>query len=351
MKTRQRFVALAVLCLGALSAGVALGQDPLDEIRRQAAAGDIGAALAGLRETLAEDPNRVDAVFLRGVLLYEAGRVEPARRAFERVIRHNPEMPEAYNNLAVIQAAAGDYNGAIETLKMGLGTNSSYHTAYENLTRIFAQLASEAYGRALEVESPDRSHVGLVFLDALSVGPPSADPPPADGGTSIAAEAPTGAVVVDRDAGGAAAAVPVATEASAEEPAPQEVEEAVEEAVEEGEAPAYAGDVARVVTEWAEAWSDQRVDDYLAFYADSFAPGDGSSRSDWAALRRERVSGPEYIRVNVAILDSTVAGGDLATVTFMQAYESDRFSDQVTKTLEFARREGEWKIVRETAEP
>jgi Flp pilus assembly protein TadD len=131
-------------------------------------AGQQAQALASLETLLAEEPSSSDALLLSGVLLAEAGRIEEAKGEFQKLVELHPGLPEAHNNLAVMLAAEGDYEAALESLKGALGTSVSYRIAYENLTRIFAQLASEAYGRALEIDTPDRQQVGLVLLGKLS---------------------------------------------------------------------------------------------------------------------------------------------------------------------------------------
>jgi len=44
-----------------------------------------------------------------------------------------PELPEPYNNLAVLYAARGDHDGARDALLRAISTHPSYATAHENL--------------------------------------------------------------------------------------------------------------------------------------------------------------------------------------------------------------------------
>lgn len=300
------------------------------------------AALAAAREGRTEEalemvdaaltaaPDDVAALFTRGVILAEAGRRGDAEEVFRGLIERHPELPEAYNNLAVLQASAGDFDGAVSTLRDALATNASYETAYNNLTRIFAQLASEAYSRALEVDSPpEREQVELQMLAALSA------PPVVPARLEQVAEQTAEEVTEP---------VPVAA---------GEVESEDLEVTEIGEPSAAAAandtgiDSAGLVEQWARAWSEQRVDDYLAFYADGFLPDNGMSRIDWEESRRERIGAPEFIKVEVAILDSSSESPDREKVTFLQAYESNTYRDQVTKTLTLVRDGAHWKILEE----
>lgn len=59
-----------------------------------------------------------------------------------------PELPEPYNNLAVLHAASGQIDRARELLETALRHDPSYFTAHENLGDIYVRLALRAYERA-----------------------------------------------------------------------------------------------------------------------------------------------------------------------------------------------------------
>jgi hypothetical protein len=109
---------------------------------------------------------------------------------------------------------------------------------------------------------------------------------------------------------------------------------------------ATAGAVKETLSAWASAWSAQNVDEYLATYATAFRPEGGISRATWEAQRRDRVTRPKHIRVGVVKPQMSALGDGRVRVIFRQEYESDSFSDNVTKVLEL-RDEGGWKILRE----
>jgi hypothetical protein len=106
--------------------------------------------------------------------------------------------------------------------------------------------------------------------------------------------------------------------------------------------------VHELVKNWAEAWSEQRVEDYLAFYAIDFKPSSGLSREGWKRLRRERVATPEFIRVTVNFMRpiQEVAPGRFRVV-IRQAYASDHYSDVVEKALDVVQEGHRWRILRE----
>lgn len=100
---------------------------------------------------------------------------------------------------------------------------------------------------------------------------------------------------------------------------------------------------------WAEAWASQRPADYLRHYSASFRPPRAMSREAWVAQRTERISKPDFIRVDVSGLETELLAPDRARVTFDQAYRSDNFRDTMRKTLELVREDGAWKILEERA--
>ncbi len=140
-----------------------------------------------------------------------------------------------------------------------------------------------------------------------------------------------------------------AQETILERPAPIEV---AQEPVAVSEPEAAAADpveLSRLVDEWARAWSDQRVDDYLGFYASTFEPANGSTRADWAAQRGGRITTPSFVEVKLSEIETS--RDDPVSVTFVQAYRSSTFSDRVRKVLSFVHEDGAWKIATEVSAP
>ena len=97
---------------------------------------------------------------------------------------------------------------------------------------------------------------------------------------------------------------------------------------------------------WAQAWASQDLEGYFNAYASNFEPEGGLTREAWQAQRRERISRPGDISVGVRDLRSEPTDSG-ARATFVQAYQSDNFSDVVTKVLDLVREGGGWKIARE----
>ncbi len=101
------------------------------------------------------------------------------------------------------------------------------------------------------------------------------------------------------------------------------------------------------VTKWARAWSEQRVEDYLALYARNFRPPDGMRRGVWEEQRRQRISTPASITINVEQLEVVTVASRAAVATFVQHYRSETYQDRVPKLLDLVREAGEWRILEE----
>lgn len=106
----------------------------------------------------------------------------------------------------------------------------------------------------------------------------------------------------------------------------------------------------QTVRDWADAWSAQDPDRYLAYYADSYSPEGGVSRSAWASTRRQRLTEPRFIQVEVDSLEFQ-REQDRAVVTFRQSYRSDTFRDVVEKRLSLIAVDGDWRIASEESNP
>jgi tetratricopeptide (TPR) repeat protein len=319
-----------------LAAQNVLAASAVEEAQALVNQGHLDAALSKLDKQLKTAPQDAEARFMRGLVLTRLNRTEEAIKAFADITRDYPQLPEPYNNLAVLYAQQGDYEKARDALEAALATHPSYATAHENLGDIYAALAGAAYNRALMLDQGNQavrnklSFVNKLSENANAVRPAQAAP----AGTSSAAIAPA-------EPATAVAPPPVAV-APAAPAAPSATTNVGGEDVDA----ATAGAVKETLGAWAKAWSSQDVDAYLATYATAFRPEGGISRATWEAQRRDRVTRPKHIRVDVVKPQMSALGDGRVRVIFRQEYESDSFSDNVTKVLEL-RDEGGWKILRE----
>jgi Flp pilus assembly protein TadD/ketosteroid isomerase-like protein len=313
------------LCLLALIAATALAAraDELAEATELLRAGKHGEAMARVDKLLAAKPDNAKVRFLKGVIHTDQGDTRAAIDIFRKLTEDHPELPEPYNNLAVIYASQGEYDRARMALEKSIRTHPSYATAYENLGDVYARLASQAYDKALELDSSNAAAQSKLALvrDLVGTSPPTPKIPIA------MAEKP--APVAEK---------PVA---QPEKPAPANAKPAVPQS-------GVSGAVLESVRAWADAWGRKDAETYLSAYAPEFRVPGGKSRADWENLRRARVTAPKSISVTVDSPKVSVQSGDRASVTFLQRYESDRFSGTTTKTLVLSRSaDGRWRIVDE----
>ncbi|HMP09121.1 tetratricopeptide repeat protein [Hydrogenophaga sp.] len=321
-----RRLALAVAVSAALGVSSLQAQaDDYAEVNRLVRSGQLAEALAKADQYLSSRPRDPQMRFLRGVIQTESGRTSDAIATFLKLTEDFPELPEPYNNLAVLYASQSQFDKARVALEMAIRTNPSYATAHENLGDVYAKLASQAYSKALQLDgtntgvAPKLSLIRNLFA--------------ADGRGAAAASQVAAAPAPSRPV--AAAPAPAATPAPAPAPAPAATPAAGVAAVEAS------------IDAWARAWSARNMGDYLAAYAPGFTPQGGQSRTAWEADRRARIVPRQ--RINVDVSDLTVSiDGDRATARFRQAYTSDTINVTSRKTLELVRSGDRWLIVRET---
>ncbi len=144
----------------------AAGETPLTavEIERQYRSGAPRVALQRLEQALAKRPNDAALRFLQAVLMSETGQTLQAQRLLERMTEEFPDLPEPYNNLAVLQAANGQLDDARRLLETALRLDPAYRTAHENLGDVLVRLAQRAYESAAgpQVESTLKTKLRLV---------------------------------------------------------------------------------------------------------------------------------------------------------------------------------------------
>ncbi|MEY4765105.1 MAG: hypothetical protein RI907_1778 [Pseudomonadota bacterium] len=333
-------VAAAALSLTALAAQA----DDIADVQKLLGASKNVEALQKADQYLQSKPRDPMMRFLRGISLSQAGRTAEAITAFTKLTEDFPELPEPFNNLAVLYAQQGQYDKARTALEMAIRTNPSYATAYENLGDVYAKLASQAYSKALQIDTRSAVAPKLAMIRELfpkernAVAAPTPAPAPAPIPAPAPAPTPTPAPAPAPVAKPAPAPAPVAPPVAAVKPAQPEPVKADT---------ASEKDVESAVKAWAAAWSKKDVDGYVAAYARDFDGGKGS-RKAWERERQERISGKRSISVKLSDVHVSV-NGNKATVTFHQDYKADSLSVSSGKKLEMVRSGSNWLIVKESA--
>jgi Flp pilus assembly protein TadD/ketosteroid isomerase-like protein len=329
--------ALAALLAAFAAVSFAAFADDVQEANKLLKAGQPQQALERVNKALASKPKDPQARFLKGLIFAEQGNSKEATDIFLGLTKDYPELPEPYNNLAVIYASQGQYEKARGALEQSIRTHPSYATAYENLGDVYAKLASQAYDKALQIDSTNPGAKNKLALVRELVG---GNPVQA---TAAAAAKPVAVAAASTPAEPAKPPMAVA----AAEPAKPMTEKAP--AVEKAAPTTEKADIIGTVNAWAKAWSAKDVNGYLAFYAKDFKTPGGEARANWEKARRLRINAPKSISVSIeAAKVSPSADGQTASVTFRQSYHSDVIkSSNTTKTLVLTKADGRWLIQQE----
>ncbi|WP_374670869.1 tetratricopeptide repeat protein [Acidovorax temperans] len=340
---------LRLLALTALvGTGAAQAQaNDYAEITQLLKAGKAAEALTKADQRLSATPRDPQLRFLKGVAQAESGKPADAVATFTKLTEDYPELPEPYNNLAVLYANQNQLDKARTALEMAIRTNPSYATAHENLGDIYAKLASQAYNKALQLDAasatsvkPKLALIRELFSADIAKGakPAAAAPAPAVVATQRPAPAPAPAAAPAPTPAPAATAAAPATTPS---PAPAAAPDAAKQ-----EAAKDAKEVTAAVQAWAAAWAAKDMKAYLAAYGKDFDPPGRMTRAAWEKEREARIVGKSKITVQVSDLNVSV-NGNKATARFRQAYSADSLNVSSRKTLDLVESNGRWLIVRE----
>ena len=142
---------------------------PVTELMRS---GQWPQAMAKAQQYLAGKPRDPQMRFLKGLIEQDSGKPQDAIATYNTLISDYPELPEPYNNVAVLYAAQGQYDKARASLEMAIRTSSQYAIAHENLGDVYARLANQSYQQARLLD-PANSTVNpkLSLLRQLFVSP------------------------------------------------------------------------------------------------------------------------------------------------------------------------------------
>jgi tetratricopeptide (TPR) repeat protein len=350
--------------------------DDLKEAQRLYGQGKVQPAMEKVDGFLKAQPKDAQGRFLKGLLLTEQKRTAEAIQVFTGLTEDYPELPEPYNNLAVLYASQGNYDKAKSALELAIHTHPSYATAHENLGDIYAQLASRAYDRALQLDKNNAtaqtklSMVKELFVSQRGAGkgapaPATSRPKPEQEPvskakpemvakaeapkTEPARPAPAAAKVEAKPEPAPSKAKPEAAKVEPKAAAPAKAEPAkVEPAKPAAAASADEAAITAALTAWAKAWSAKDVKGYLAAYSPDFEVPGGEKRAAWEKQRTERIERPKSIDVDVKV-NSVKVNGNEATVTVRQSYKSDTLKTNSTKVMKLVKSGDKWLIKQERA--
>lgn len=322
--------------------------------------------------------------FIKGTLLADLHRNDEAVQVFTKLIQDYPDMPEPYNNLAVLYVAQERYDDARDTLERGLRTDPAYAMAFRNLNEVYSRIATMAYDHTVRAsnggqpapalikdlcdnygrmanQSVGHKYVGgeVSLIRDIPKSRSSAAAPPSkiDIDEMAVAAAPAQSALPPAFINPAVNPVPalpsVVVSAKPASPVKPEsaskptVNPAAKPATPESAAPDAEKVVLAAINGWASAWAGKNINAYLAFYAGDFRPPNGQSRAEWAKLRKERIAKPKSIRVSIDAPKVTMIDATHATVGFRQGYRSGDLQTSTHKLLLMIKKGGKWLIQEE----
>jgi tetratricopeptide (TPR) repeat protein len=167
----------AALALLLVFCSPARADETLADVQALMKAGKLPQALERVDRYIAAQPKDAQGPFTKGLILSEMGRPQEAILLFSKLTETFPELPEPYNNLGVLYAQQKRYDEAQAALETAIRADPNYAVAHENLGDIYARLAGQAYGKALQLDSDNETVRAKLGMTRRLVEP-SAKPAP-----------------------------------------------------------------------------------------------------------------------------------------------------------------------------
>jgi Flp pilus assembly protein TadD/ketosteroid isomerase-like protein len=314
-----RLLQAALFCCIWLSITIPAAADEAAEVPKLMRNGQYAEAMSRVDAALAQKPSDPRLRFSKGMLLAQQNKPTEAITVLLKLTEDFPDLPEPYNNLAVLYAGNGQYESARIALDKAIANNPSYATAYENLGDVYAELARQAYEKSVKLDTANAG--AKAKMTRLGVSTPAIAQAEQAKATTVALNA---------------------------QPTPTVVKPAAPASVDKSATPAVVGkpgqdEILTAVHAWARAWSERDMKTYLGFYSEDFHLPRGMSRDAWVQERTARITGKKRISVAIEIPEVKLEG-ETATVRFRQQFSSDKLNSTDWKTLVLIKRNGQWQI-------
>ena len=352
---------------------MAFGKKELNEIRVLLEKKELDTALSMVEKFLNDSPKQPEALFLKGLILFESGNISESIDVFKLLTQEYPSKPELYNNLAVAYAVQGDYLKAKDALQKAIEIYPGYTKAHENLGDIYMNIARNAYEKALQLDPEKKTlQSKLDHINNLPImqGQPKKNIISKKEDTDKSQqlkpvqETPKEQIIKNVDEGSISK---VEAKKIAEAVVTKEVQKMARSKNEEKTVnmttdPCQNWDtdkakqiqeqenILKTIDEWAKKWSEMDVDSYISFYSEEFKPSKGMSFQEWKDLRKQRLN-KNFIKVTVRRPKITFTSCNNANVIFNQKYESDGYKDYTNKLIIMKKINSQWKIIHEGKAP
>lgn len=174
-------VVLRLLAASVLVASATVHADDYGDVSQLLKTGKLAEAQAKVDLYLTVKPKDPQMRFLKSAVQSAAGQPADAITTLTALTQEFPELPEPYNNLAVLYASQNQFDKARTALEMAVRINPGYATAYENLGDVYAKLASQSYSKSLQLNAtnPQASQKIALLKTVLTPATPAAPAAPA----------------------------------------------------------------------------------------------------------------------------------------------------------------------------
>lgn len=295
-------------CFFLLSSLPSFAQNKIEEIKLLLKNGKYNHAEILINNSNESNLNDPELLFYKGINETNLGKKNQAIDTFRDLTERFPELPEPFNNLAVLYAEKAQYRLAKEILEQAIKTNPSYLTAHINLGDIYTKMASEAYNKALEIDKSN--NIAITKLSMI---------------TQLFNYQPnTKNTVID---------------SIKRKPAVKVVKLSKKR---------LSQNILNSIENWKTAWENKDMKSYLNSYASNFNYPNKMTKSDWEKYRTNRIISKKIINLSLSNIQLKF-GKEKITAVFIQNYKSGNLNQTSNKTLVFIEENGDWLILEETS--
>ena len=289
-----------------MAANISIAQNNTEEIKLLLKNGNYKKAESIIGDSIENSLNNPEILFYKGIIETNLGKTNQAIDTFRDLTERFPELPEPFNNLAVLYAEKGQFRLAKEILEQAIKTNPSYLTAHINLGDIFTKMASEAYNKALEIDKSNN-----IAITKLSMITQLFNYNPNTKNTAIDS-------------------IKTKDEVKIIKLSKKELRKIILNSIEN----------------WKTAWEGKDMKNYINAYSSNFIYPNNMTKSEWEKYRTNRIVPKKIINISISNIKLKFKK-ETITATFTQNYKSGRLNQTSNKSLTFVGDDGRWLILEE----
>lgn len=264
-------------------------------------------ALEKIKKGLRSSPDEPRLLFYKGVTEAKLNLIDDAINTYNDLINRHPNLPEPYNNLAVIYAERQELDLAKEILEKAIKTNSSYSVAHVNLGDIYTQMATNAYNMAFEIDKDNKiAKNKLKLITELFNYKPNIKEK-----SIVIEELDKKSIVIK---------------------ARSKLDD--------------KKNIIKSIESWKTAWEEKNLDLYFNSYSENFKYPNQMNQDQWESYRRDRIINKKNISISISNIKLKFEK-DIIHAVFYQDYKSTGYQQKSKKTLFFEFQSNDWKIIEE----